>query len=251
MGWRSLVGHVIVFRCDHFLPLSAEGAPLALFRRAGRGGYRRRCEDLCPDDLPDSRTGAIASFPAATAPLHHLQQGVGWVPEQRAHPRLLPTLIVPAPPAGRIVQNAAKGITMSAMLDIVVTKNDHHRLSRLIERLRREGKATEGSGADLLEEELDRAFVVDPYRVPATVVTMNSEVEATALETGQTFKVTIVFPAEASAKAGRVSVLAPLGLALLGSRVGEEITWTMPGGVRRLRVDNIRFQPEAAGLFGL
>jgi regulator of nucleoside diphosphate kinase len=140
---------------------------------------------------------------------------------------------------------------MNTSQDIVVTRFDHDRLSRLIDRLRRKGSGKSESDVDALEEELDSAVVVDPYKVPATVVTMNSEVVTTSLDTGQTVVLTVVFPAEADPRAGRVSVLAPLGLALLGARVGEEITWTVPGGPRRLRVDQIRFQPEAEGIFSL
>ncbi|HEY0706081.1 MAG TPA: GreA/GreB family elongation factor, partial [Polyangia bacterium] len=117
---------------------------------------------------------------------------------------------------------ASASATSTTTPDIVLTRFDHHRLSRLVERLRREGRAIDS--ADALEEELERAVVVDPYKVPATVVTMNSEVEAVSLDNGQPLRLTIVFPAEADARAGRVSVLAPLGLALLGARVGDTIT---------------------------
>lgn len=133
--------------------------------------------------------------------------------------------------------------------EIVVTRFDHDRLSRLIERLHREGRDTAAS--DALEDELERATVVDTHDVPATIVTMNSEVETVSLDTGETRHLTIVFPAQASPRDGRISVLAPLGLAMLGARVGDEITWTMPGGPRRLRVQRIHFQPESAGHFDL
>jgi regulator of nucleoside diphosphate kinase len=141
---------------------------------------------------------------------------------------------------------------MSPTTDIVMTTFDHHRLSRLLDRLRREedGRVAYGA-ADALEDELERAVVVDPHRVPATVITMNSEVEACFLDTGQSTALTLVFPAEAAPAKGRVSVLAPVGLALLGARVGDEITWPTPGGPRRFRVERIRFQPEAEGLFSM
>ena len=101
------------------------------------------------------------------------------------------------------------------------------------------------------EDELDRATIVDPRKVPPTVVTMNSEVEVALLDSGQSMRLKVVFPGEAAPKSGRISVLAPLALALLGARVGDEIEWTMPGGPRRLRVERIHFQPEAEGLFAL
>jgi regulator of nucleoside diphosphate kinase len=140
---------------------------------------------------------------------------------------------------------------MSVVSQIVVTQFDHDRLSRLLVRLRREGRSPAATGADMLEDELDSATIVDPQRVPPTVVTMNSEIEVVFLDNGHTMRLTVVFPGEASPKSGRISVLAPLGLALLGARVGDEIEWTMPGGPRRLRVGRIHFQPEAQGLFAL
>lgn len=140
---------------------------------------------------------------------------------------------------------------MSATSQVVVTQFDHDRLSRLIDRLRREGRAPSATGVDRLEDELEEATIVDPYQVPPTVVTMNSQVDVATLDNGQTMRLSVVFPADASPKAGRISVLAPLGLALLGARVGDEIEWEMPGGPRRLHVERILFQPEAEGLFAL
>lgn len=142
---------------------------------------------------------------------------------------------------------------MSVASPIVVTQFDYDRLSRLVDRLRREARSPAATEADLLEDELERATIVDSRAVPSTVVTMNSEVEVVSLDngSGHTVRLRVVFPAEASPKSGRVSVLAPLGLALLGARVGDEIEWTMPGGTRRIRVERIHFQPEAEGQFAL
>lgn len=142
---------------------------------------------------------------------------------------------------------------MSIVSPIVVTQFDHDRLSRLVDRLRREGRSPTATGADSLEDELERATIVDSRTVPPNVVTMNSEVEVASLDEvgGQTMRLRVVFPAEASPKAGRISVLAPLGLALLGARAGDEVEWTMPGGQRRLRIERVHFQPEAEGQFAL
>ena len=104
---------------------------------------------------------------------------------------------------------------MSAASDVVMTHFDHHRLSRLLARLRRQGPGRDEIDVDALEEELERATVVDPYQVPASVVTMNTEVEAIFLDNQQSMVFTLAFPAEASPRKGRVSVLAPLGVALL------------------------------------
>ncbi|HXS31421.1 MAG TPA: GreA/GreB family elongation factor, partial [Steroidobacteraceae bacterium] len=87
--------------------------------------------------------------------------------------------------------------------------------------------------------------------IPATVVTMNSEVEIVDLVTQQRRFITVVFPSMAAAEDGRISVLAPLGTALLGNREGASVAWDTPRGPRQLQVERVVFQPEAAGRFDL
>jgi regulator of nucleoside diphosphate kinase len=96
-----------------------------------------------------------------------------------------------------------------------------------------------------LREELDRAVVVSAQETPPDVVTMRTLVRIRDLESGLQGDYTLVYPWEADLDSNRVSVLAPLGTALLGYREGDEIEWRMPGGVRRLRVEKILHQPEA------
>jgi len=104
----------------------------------------------------------------------------------------------------------------------------------------------------LLEDELARARVVGSTDVPADVVTMNSRVRFRDVRSGNEREVTLVYPNAASFEHGRVSVLAPIGAALLGLAVGDDIDWPMPSGEsRRLRVLAVPFQPEAAGRFDL
>jgi regulator of nucleoside diphosphate kinase len=90
--------------------------------------------------------------------------------------------------------------------------------------------------AEQLEAELERARVMSLAEVPDDVVVMNSNLECEIVGTGQRRRLQLVYPRHADANAGRVSVLAPLGCALLGLRVGQEIDWEMPGGPRRVRV---------------
>lgn len=97
-----------------------------------------------------------------------------------------------------------------------------------------------------LGDEIERATEVDPSDMPSDVVTLNSTTRVTDLESGEARDYTVVMPGEADYEAGRISVLAPLGTALLGYRVGDEIEWEVPRGVRRLRIDAVLFQPEAA-----
>jgi len=130
-----------------------------------------------------------------------------------------------------------------------MTDFDLRRLDALFERLRLHLKPP--PTLTLLERELERAVVVKPEKVPPTVVTMNSEVEVMDLDTGERRSLTVVFPALAGIEAGRVSVLAPLGTALLGSSQGSQVTWQTPRGSRQLRVERVVYQPEAAGRFDL
>lgn len=102
-----------------------------------------------------------------------------------------------------------------------------------------------------LEREIERGMEVQPEEIPPNVVTMNSMVRVTDVDSGTSHVYTIVFPAEADYEKGKISIVAPLGTALLGYRVGDTVDWHMPRGVRRLRIDEIIYQPEAAGDFHL
>jgi regulator of nucleoside diphosphate kinase len=99
-----------------------------------------------------------------------------------------------------------------------------------------------------LEEELERAEIVPRDAIPADVITMNSTVQVTDLRTHKQAVYTLVFPRDADAGKNRISVLAPLGTALLGYRRGDVIEWEMPGGKKRLRVDKVKNHPKAPGL---
>lgn len=102
--------------------------------------------------------------------------------------------------------------------------------------------------ASQLEAELDRAELRDADAIPADVVTMNSEVVCVDEDSGVERRLTLVYPHQLDDTAGQVSVLAPVGAALLGLSVGQSIEWPLPGGrTTRLRVLAIPFQPEAAG----
>ena len=96
-----------------------------------------------------------------------------------------------------------------------------------------------------LEDELARAHVIEPTEVPADVVTMNSQVRIEDVDTNEEDVYTVVFPSHANYTEGKVSVLAPLGTAILGYRVGDVIEWEMPRGIRRLKIKEILYQPEA------
>jgi len=105
--------------------------------------------------------------------------------------------------------------------------------------------------AQALAEELERATICAPDAVPADVVTMNSVVTCVDEASGESRRVVLVYPRDADMAAAKVSVLAPVGSALLGLSVGHSIRWPAPGGrFLRMRVTAIDYQPEAAGHHG-
>ena len=95
-----------------------------------------------------------------------------------------------------------------------------------------------------LRAELDRAVVIDPAAFPLDVVTMDSAVEFEDLATGEIEEYTVTFPERADVDAGRMSILAPIGTALIGCRVGSTVRWATPGGIRQLKIR--RVTPPAA-----
>jgi regulator of nucleoside diphosphate kinase len=128
---------------------------------------------------------------------------------------------------------------------IVVTRPDHQRLSLLIETARAR-RRWEEMHLLALADELESADIVEPDSVPPDVVTMRSRVRVLDMVSGQASTYTICYPMEANLDAGRLSVLAPIGTALLGYREGDVVEWPVPGGVRVLKIEKLEHQPEAA-----
>jgi len=128
---------------------------------------------------------------------------------------------------------------------IILTSQDLDRLEALLDAL----PAGSFPGKSELQVELDRAEVVSPEAVSPDVVTMNSKVRF-ALESGDEFCLTLVYPKDMDGSAERISVLAPVGSALLGLSVGEHIEWPRPGGgMMKVQLVEIIYQPERAGEF--
>jgi regulator of nucleoside diphosphate kinase len=134
--------------------------------------------------------------------------------------------------------------------DILITDNDRRRLGTMLEDPRL-GRIERSERLHALEVELERASWVDSAVVPRDVITMNSTVDVYDIASGETETYTLVYPEKANVDANRVSVLAPLGMAMLGCRVGDVIAVDTPAGVRRIRIEEIRFQPERAGYHDL
>lgn len=129
------------------------------------------------------------------------------------------------------------------MPQIVVTDADRRHLELLL--------ASEFAKAigprvhlDELSQELARAQIVTPEEVPHDVVTMNSRVVVHDVDTGEDEIYTLVYPVDADIASGRLSILAPIGTAILGQRVNDVVKWRVPDGLRRLRIASVLYQPE-------
>lgn len=133
---------------------------------------------------------------------------------------------------------------------IYITEFDMERLHKLVDDARRMDRNA-SQHLEGLAAELSRAQVVAPADVPADVVTMNSKVRLRDLDADEEMIITLVFPGDANIAQSKISILAPIGTAMLGYRIGDVFTWEVPDGVRRLQIEEVIFQPEASGNYDL
>ena len=128
---------------------------------------------------------------------------------------------------------------------ILVTEDDMARLRGLV-RTNRGAARRDQKHLEELDRELDHADIAAASDVPSDVVTMHSVIRIRDLDTGTSVVYRLVFPADADIERGLISVLAPMGTALIGYRVGDRIEWAARGGTRRLEVEAVLYQPETA-----
>jgi len=128
--------------------------------------------------------------------------------------------------------------------NIIITAADKAELENILSVA---GKISERAQGELhgLRSEVERAQVLPSDRIPPDVITLNSTAQLLDLETGEIMDFTLVLPKDAKIEDGKISVLAPLGTAMLGYRVGDEFEWPIPYGLRRLKITHVHFQPEA------
>jgi regulator of nucleoside diphosphate kinase len=132
---------------------------------------------------------------------------------------------------------------MDKLPAIIISRLDQQRLEAVLE----SADPAHYPGLEGLEREIGRATVVEPDQMPPDVVTMNSTIRFAEVASGHEFELTLVYPRDAG-KPGTVSVLAPVGSALIGLSVGQSIEWPGPGGrPLDLRVLDVVRQPEAMG----
>ncbi len=133
---------------------------------------------------------------------------------------------------------------MSTRPEITISSIDSERLYALMASL----PLNSFLGKEELESELARANVVEPTEVPPTVVTMNSTVRFSVESSQDEFELTLVYPKDVDSSGKKISILAPVGSALLGLSQGDEIEWPKPGGgLIKVRIKEVIYQPERAG----
>lgn len=133
---------------------------------------------------------------------------------------------------------------MNSQPDIIISELDYSRIDNLL-------RATPGIATNIksaLLTELERAELVAPEQIPANVVTMNSQVKFSVISTGVTFTLKLVYPKDMDDSGNTISILAPVGSAMLGLKEGDEIDWQDgQGGMLQVRIEAIEYQPERAG----
>lgn len=127
---------------------------------------------------------------------------------------------------------------------ILITETDFERLQWLVESWKQFSQC-DAERLEDLENELRRATIVSSDDVPSDVVTMNSRVRIKDLSRGGEYTYQIVFPEHAALDDKRISVLAPIGTALLGYQTGTTVEWQVPSGTRRFRILDVEYQPGA------
>lgn len=134
--------------------------------------------------------------------------------------------------------------------DIYITEHDLQRLKKLLNDLSQESHHKDFSIQEL-KGEMNRALVVSPKEVPENVITMNSRVLMRDVESGKDMTLWLVFPDKMDAVKNPVSILSPLGTAMIGYKVGDVFTWESPKGMKQVEVLDILYQPERVGNFSL
>jgi regulator of nucleoside diphosphate kinase len=133
---------------------------------------------------------------------------------------------------------------------IYITDFDFRRITELL-KVAKYFKYQDRDDLKKLEQELERATVVDSRDIPPDFVTMNCKVELLDLDKNEKMTFTLVFPNAANIDQGKISILAPIGTAILGYRVGDIVIWQVPAGQRRIKIEKILYQPEASGDYHL
>ena len=136
------------------------------------------------------------------------------------------------------------------MSKLIVNRLDYARIKKSISDAR-QFKSINAADEDKLMRELNSAEIVEPENMPANVVTMNSIVKLSFLNNNKQIQFQIVYPENANIKENKISIFSSIATALIGYKVQDEVEWLVPAGLTKIRVDEIIYQPEAAGDFNL
>ena len=136
------------------------------------------------------------------------------------------------------------------MKKVTLTKNDYTRIYKAITDAKN-SKTINSNEAEKLLFELSKAEIVPSEKIDKDVVTMNSEVKLFFENTQKEQSFKIVYPQDANLKENKISIFSPIATALIGYKIGDEIEWIVPGGMTKIKIVDLIYQPEAAGDFDL
>ena len=136
------------------------------------------------------------------------------------------------------------------MKEIIMNSLDTTRIRERIRQVKA-GNAYSANDIERLIYELNRAKIMEPKQIPGDVITMHSIVKVKYIDNHKDFTLQLVYPEEANIKENKISIFAPIGIALLGYKKGDIISWRTPGGNVKIKIEDIIYQPEAAGDFQL
>ena len=136
------------------------------------------------------------------------------------------------------------------MSKLIINSLDYARIKKCISDAKL-FKSVSSAEAEKLLKELNDAQIVEPEAIPANVVTMNSIVKLSFLNNNKQIQFQIVYPENANIKENKISIFSPIATALIGYKTGDEIEWIVPAGLTKIRIDEVIYQPEAAGDFNL
>lgn len=132
------------------------------------------------------------------------------------------------------------------MNTLLLNRLDHARITKSVNDAR-QSRSINSTEADKLLRELASAKIVEPEAMPPDVVTMNTIVKLSFLNNTRQVQFQIVYPDQADYTQNKISIFSPIATALIGYKVGDEIQWIVPAGITNIRIDDIIYQPEAAG----
>jgi len=136
------------------------------------------------------------------------------------------------------------------MNKLIINRLDYARIKQCINDAK-QLKSISSTEAEKLLAELNSAKIVEPEAIPSNVVTMNSIVKLSFLNNDKIIQFQIVYPDQANLKENKISIFSPIATALIGYKIEDEIEWIVPAGLTRIRIDEIIYQPEAAGEYHL